>query len=322
MSVHPEVIRIARDIRTMKVRGAGRIARSAAGALKIAARSSKAKTPSEFKREMDNVSRTLLKTRPTAVSLPNAIRFVSLPIETMKSAGVEELRKAVMRRADDFIRNSLHAVKFIGETGARKIRNGDAILTHCNSECALSVIKTAHLQRKSIHVFATESRPRRQGFITIRYLTSNKIPCTLIVDSAVRFFMKHIDRVVVGADVIMANGTLVNKIGTSQIALAAHEAGVPFTVAAETYKLHPGSASIDEITIEERDPSEVVDPAKFPGATIRNPAFDITPPKYIETIITEMGEVTPNKVKSLIDRVFSWGTEKAPVLALNDSEET
>lgn len=306
MRLHPEVVRIAHQIRTMRIRGAGRIARAAAMALRIAAESSRAETPSQFRAEIEKASRVLLKTRPTAVSLPNAVRFVSLPVETARRATVEDLRKAVVERADEFIESSLGAVKRIGEIGARRIRSGETILTHCNSECALSVVKTAHAMGKSIRVFATESRPRRQGLITLRELISSGIPCTLIVDSAVRFFMREMDRVVVGADAIMANGAVVNKIGTSQIALVAHEAGVPFMVAAETYKLHPGTLLGEEVVIEERDPSEVVDPKKFPGATIRNPAFDITPPEYVDLIVTERGEVTPKGVRRLMVNVFSW----------------
>jgi len=321
MPVHPEVTRIAKDIRTMRIRGAGRIARAVAKALRIAAKESRATSPSSFRKEIEDSSRLLLETRPTAVSLPNAVRFVTLPLETLRGALVEELRNAIVRRADEFIQNSLDAVRRIGEIGAKRVRKGDVILTHCNSECALSIIKTAHAQGKKIHVFATESRPRRQGFITVRDLISNKIPCTLIVDSAARFFMREIDRVVVGADAITVDGSVVNKIGTSQVALAAHEAGVPFMAAAETYKLHPGARRGHDVVIEERSPSEVVDPGRFPGIRIRNPAFDVTPPKYVEVIVTERGEVSPKNVRHLMQEVFSWETaRRIPSPALEDSE--
>lgn len=322
MTLHPEVVRIAEDIKRMRIRGAGRIARAAATALKIAARSSKAEKPSDFRAEIDEASRVLLSTRPTAVSLPNAIRFVSLPVEVMGKASVEELRRAVVSRADEFVKSSLRAVQRIGEIGATMVRSGEKLLTHCNSECALSVIKRAHSGGKQVHVFVTESRPRRQGLITFRELLSCGIPCTLIVDSAVRYFMREIDRVIVGADAILMNGAVVNKIGTSQIALAAHEAGVPFMVAAETYKLHPGAFGEDDVVIEERDSSEVVDPDRFPGGNIRNPAFDVTPPRYIKAIITERGVIPPSGARGLARDVFSWkiARKKVERTTVEDSE--
>jgi len=297
---------IAKDIQTMRIRGAGRIARAAAGALRIASKTSKAKTPTEFMRELDRVSSLLLATRPTAVSLPNAIKFVTLGAKRTRGVGLQDLREAIISRADEFIKNSNEAVERIGEIGARRISNGDVILTHCNSDCALAVIKTSFKQGKQIKAFVTESRPMRQGLISVRELSGAGIPTTLIVDSAVRHFIRDIDKVIVGADSIAVNGAVINKIGTSQIALIAHEARVPFFVAAESYKFHPDTLVGRLVKIEERDPKEVVDPRRFPRVKIRNPVFDVTPSEYVDLIITERGIIPPSAAYTVIQELFGW----------------
>ena len=301
-----EVRRIADDIRTMKIRGAGRIARAAAKALKITAKATKARTPAEFIKELDRVSEFLLGTRPTAVSLPNAIRFVTLRPKLAKDVDLRTLRRMVVSRVDEFIRTSRDAVKRIGEMGARRISDGDVIMTHCNSNCAISIIKTAFKQGKHIQVYVTESRPMDQGLTSARQLLKAGVPTTLIVDSAVRHFIRDIDKVIVGADSIAANGAVINKIGTSQLALAAHEARVLFFVAAESYKFHPGTLVGRLVEIEEREPNEIVNPKRFPGVRIRNPVFDVTPPDYIDLIITERGIVPPSAAYTLLQEQFEW----------------
>jgi ribose 1,5-bisphosphate isomerase len=301
-----EIKQIAQEIKTMRIRGAGRIAKAAASALKIAAKTSKAKTPMEFMKELDRVSSLLLATRPTAVSLPNAVKFVTLGAKQTKGMNLQALREAIISRADEFIKNSNEAVERIGEIGALRISKGDVILTHCNSHCALAIIKTAFKQGKQIKAFVTESRPMRQGLISIRELSKAGIPTTLIVDSAVRHFIRDIDKVIVGADSIAANGAVINKIGTSQIALIAHEARVPFFVAAESYKFHPGTLVGQLVEIEERDPKEVVDPRRFPRVKIRNPVFDVTPSEYVDLIVTERGIIPPSAAYTIIQDLFEW----------------
>jgi ribose 1,5-bisphosphate isomerase len=304
--ISSEVKTIANQIRTMKIRGAGRIARAAARALKITAKTSKAKTSKEFVKELEQVSEYLLSTRPTAVSLPNAVRFITLKPKLAKDADLRTIRKMVVSRADEFIHSSKDAVKRIGEIGARRISDGDVIMTHCNSSCALSVIKTAFKQGKHIEVYVTESRPFMQGLLSARELLKAGVPTTLIVDSAVRHFIRDVDTVIVGADSIAANGALVNKIGTSQLALAAHESRVLFFVAAESYKFHPGTLVGRLVEIEERDPNEIVNLKRFPGIKVRNPSFDVTPPEYVDLIITERGIIPPSAAYTLLEEHFEW----------------
>ena len=298
-------------IKSMKIRGAALIGRKAAEALKIVSEYISVKSPDEFIKEIEKAARVLIKTRPTAVSLPNAIRYVYVRLRKGYESGkdVDELKTLLSSAVDEFIEKSLNAIDRIGEIGAKRIEDGDVILTHCNSQAAISILLHASKTGKKIKVFVTETRPRRQGLLTADQLSKAKIPTTLIVDSAVRFFMPKIDKVVVGADAIAANGAVVNKIGTSTIALAAHEARVRFYVAAETYKFSPETFLGELVEIEERSPEEIVPRSwlkKHPNVFVRNPAFDVTPPEYIDLIITEVGIVSPQSFFLLVKELFGW----------------
>lgn len=306
-----EVEEIADKIENMEVRGAGEIARAAARGVKLMVEKSDAESLGELIEELREAREVLLNTRPSAVSLANSLRFVT---KNMDELAVDEnlsgFRDEIIARAEEFIDNSKEATKKIGKIGSRRISDGDTILTHCNSSNALSVIKTAHEEGKDIQVFATEARPRYQGHITVQELSDNDIDVTLIVDSAARYFMKRIDKVIVGADSIAANGAVVNKIGTSQIALAAHEARVVTFVAAESYKFHPSTLVGELVEIEERSRCEVVEEGKFPDVNVMNPAFDVTPPDYVDLIITERGIIPPEAAYEILQERFELGLEE------------
>ncbi len=300
------VRKTAKKIESMRVRGAGNIARTAALALKTYTVASRAKTSKEFIKGLKGAGDILISARPSAVSLPNAVRFILHRAEESSNLDLSQLKELVVATADEFIEDSKNAVKKIGEIGSGRISDGDAILTHCNSQAALSIIKTAFRQGKDIEVFATEARPRYQGHITVRELAKEGIPVTLIVDSAVRVFIKDIDKVIVGADSIAVNGAVVNKIGTAQLALIAQESRTLFFVAAESYKFHPATVLGELIEIEERDAKEVANPRDFKGVKIRNPVFDVTPPEYVDLIITERGVMPPQAALTLIKERFGW----------------
>ena len=325
MNIPKEVLEIADGIRSMKIRGAGRIARSAANALKIASEMYTGNTLNEYIEYIKTIADVLLNTRPTAVSLPNAINFVisRLMRKIDYISDVEEARNIVEGAASEFIVRSKEALKLIGVIGAKRIRDEDVILTHCNSSAALSVIMKAYEEGKNIKVFATETRPKFQGIITVKTLASKGIDVTLIPDSAVRLIMKKVDKVIVGADAVAANGAVVNKIGTSQIALAAHEARVRVFVAAETYKFSPATVTGELIIIEERKPSEVVSTAfleEHPKIRVRNPAFDVTPADYIDAIITEKGVIPPQAAILILKEEYGWVISDY-LLRISSSEE-
>jgi ribose 1,5-bisphosphate isomerase len=293
----------------MEIRGAGRIARAAAEALKQAALSSRAKTPAQFMTELSRNGQKLKEARPTAVSLPNGINFVLGGASKVLTRGmkVEVLKRAVVRLADDFILRSTNAVNVIGEIGAKRIISGDLILTHCNSEAVTQIILAAKAQDKEFQVLVTETRPRYQGRLTAAILAKNGVDVSIIPDSACRLYMHEVDRVIVGADAIASNGAVVNKIGTSMIAVVAHETRTRFFVAAETYKLSPRTLLGDLVEIEERSPLEVVSEkwmADNPGVKVKNPSFDITPPEYIDLIITEQGVFPPQGIVFLMKELY------------------
>ncbi|MDD1671274.1 MAG: ribose 1,5-bisphosphate isomerase [Methanomicrobiales archaeon] len=307
MTVHAT----AEKIKRMEIRGAGRIARAAVEALRAHAREERSRDLAGWRRGMEEAAGLLLATRPTAVSLPNAVHLVMAPLG--KAEDLEAAREGVIRAADQFIRSSKGAVERIGEIGAHHIADGETILTHCNSEAALSCILTAARQGKDFEVFATEVRPGNQGLLTLKALSDAGIPTHYIVDSAVRHFMNGIDRVFVGADAVAVNGAVVNKIGTSLVALAAHEARTPFIVAAETYKFAPRTTLGELVEIEERAGDEVLprsDAAKLPHVTVHNPVFDVTPAAYIDLIVTEEGAIPPSLAYIIIREFLGWDIEE------------
>ncbi len=295
----------AQKIKTMEIRGAGRIARAAAGELRDYAERIKTSDLNEFNRKMKYAAGLLLGTRPTAVSLPNAVRAVM----RYKGETVDEAKSSIKKLADEFIASSEGAVKRIGEIGERRVREGDTIMTHCNSAAAISIFAAAHSHGKTINVIATESRPRMQGHITIKQLDALGIKTSLIVDSAVRYFMKDVDLVIMGADAVTVNGSVINKIGTSQLALAAHEARKNVIIAAETYKFSPQTILGELVEIEERDSSEVISRERlkeFSNVCVKNPAFDVTPREYIDLICTEVGAIPPEMAYIIIREYLGW----------------
>ncbi len=295
----------AQKIKNMEIRGAGRIARAAASELRDFSERLKTSQLDEFNRKMKYAAQLLISTRPTAVSLPNAVRAVM----RYEGNSVAQAKENIKKLADEFIMNSENAVRKIGEIGARRVRDGDTIMTHCNSSAAISIMAAAHKDGKNINVIATESRPRWQGHLTLKQLDETGIKTSLIVDSAVRYFMKEADLVVMGADAVTANGSIINKIGTSQLALCAHEARKNVIIAAETYKFSPRSLLGELIEIEERNSSEVIADEKlkeFKNISVKNPAFDVTPREYIDLICTEVGAIPPEMAYIIIREYLGW----------------
>ncbi len=311
MKFPESVLQIANDIKTMKIRGAGKIARSAAEAMKKAA----LEYPGEhdldsFRKYMVETARLLISTRPTAVSLPNAVIYVLKALRNASS--YSEARESIVKTADSFVENSLNAVKRISEFGAKRIKENSVVLTHCHSSTAVEVIARAYREGRVVKVYNTETRPFFQGRITFSHLKSYGVPVVQIPDSAVRYVMHEVDYVVVGADTVTSNGAVVNKIGTSQVALVAKEARVRVYVAAESYKFSPLTLIGELVKIEYRDPEEVVPREwieKHPGVRILNPVFDVTPPEYIDAIITEYGVLPPQAAILILIDKLGWTLE-------------
>lgn len=285
----------ARDIETMQVRGAGRLARHAVRALRDLAQAHDG-SDARLRRQLERAAARLLATRPTAVSLRNGIEEALAPLGRNGDA---PLRAEVLTAADAFLARSIEAVGVISDLGAGLLGKSGNVLTHCNSACSTGVIARAH-QRYGVRAFVSETRPRHQGRLTARQLRGQGVPVTYLVDSAVNMVMGDIDWVVVGADSIARNGDVVNKVGTSMVALSAREHRVPFYVAAETYKVDRRARTGKDVRIEERDPREVVEARDLPRIHVMNPVFDMTPARFVRRIVTENGAARPADVARLL----------------------
>ncbi|MFC7176055.1 ribose 1,5-bisphosphate isomerase [Halosegnis marinus] len=307
--VHPEVARVADDIASMETRGAATIADAVADALATQAREGDAADPEAFRAGMRTAARRLYDTRPTAVSLPNALRYV---LNGMEGGSVEALRRSVVERATAFREDLDRAQSRLGEIGAGRLRDGDTVMTHCHSTDAMAVMEAAVADGKSLSAVVKETRPRNQGHITAEVLADLGVDVTLVVDNAAHRYLDEVDHVLVGADAVAADGSVVNKVGTSGLAVSARDRGVPIVVAAGTIKLDPATLTGRAVEIEQRDESEVIDPetrADIGDIAVANPAFDVTPPRHVDAIVTERGQFPPESVVTLMRELYGEADE-------------
>jgi len=305
--IHPAVERVASDIESMETRGAATIADAAADALRTQAVESTAADADELTGELRAAARALLDTRPTAVSLPNALRYV---LRRVEGRTVEAVRESTVAAADEFCTRLDSAQTDLGTVGANRLADGDTLMTHCHSTDALACVEAAVEQGKELSAVVKETRPRKQGHITARELSEMGVDVTLVVDNAARRYMDRVDHVLVGADAIAADGGVVNKIGTSGLAVIARERGTPVVVAAQTIKLDPATMTGHTVEIEMRDQREVLADDEREGVgevTVENPAFDVTPPRHVDAIVTERGQFPPESVVTLMRELFGEG---------------
>jgi ribose 1,5-bisphosphate isomerase len=306
--VTEEVRQTADAIGRMEIRGAATIADAAARALRDQAEASAAETPDALRAELRAAARTLHDTRPTAVSLPNALRYVLLNAD---GTTVEDVRAAVVTSVAEFRDRLENAQSDLGRVGANRLRDGDTVMTHCHSTDVLACVEAAVEQGKELSAIVKETRPRMQGHITARELDEMGVDVTLVVDSAARRYLNDVDHVLVGADSIAADGSVINKIGTSGLAVNARDRGTPIVCAAQTIKLHPDTLTGHTVDIEMRDESEVIDDetaADIGDPTVLNPAFDVTPPRYVDAIVTERGQYPPESIVTLMRELFGEAT--------------
>ncbi len=307
---------VADVIVTMVVRGAPAIGVSAAYGIVLGAMKSTAATAQEFAPEFEKICARLAGTRPTAVNLFWAIdRFKRLFAYMLASgATISEIRHKFLAEAHVMYEEDIAACKTMGAFGAALLPQEGGVLTHCNAGAlatcgygtALGVIRSAVEQGKHIHVYADETRPFLQGArLTAWELMADGIDTTVICDNMAASLMRagRIQAVVVGADRIAANGDAANKIGTYNVAILAKEHGIPFYVAAPWSTIDTATPTGVAIPIEERSPIEVTHHGGKQltphGVGICNPAFDVTPGKYITAIITERGVLRAPYAESL-----------------------
>ena len=304
---------VAAAIRDMAVRGAPAIGVAAAMGIALGVRNSSAEGE-PLREAFDRICAEMAATRPTAVNLFWAIERMRRRFESARGQNGGALRDALLAEARAIEEEDVAACRRIGDLGAELIPERARVLTHCNAGAlatagygtALGVIRSAARQGKIRNVLADETRPYLQGArLTAWELAREGIPTTLIADNMAGHLMSRgeVDAVVVGADRIAANGDVANKIGTYTVAVLARENGVPFYVAAPVSTIDLRTASGDAITIEERSPDEVTHHGGRrlapEGVAVRNPAFDVTPHRYVNAIVCERGVARPPFSESL-----------------------
>ena len=276
-------------IRSMQVRGAASIGLHAARSLAEHVQGLKG-TPAEVWQRTLAAARLLDSARPTAVSLHNCLGWV---LAAVKPETTVVGQKAAARKAERLVADEVKASRqAIARHGARHVKDGDVVLTHCNSSTVVAILQHAKESGRAAEVIATETRPFRQGLLTVKSLRKAGIPCALVVDSAVEHVLatREVDLVLVGADTVGADGALYNKVGTAGVAALAGLHEVPFYAAAGLHKFSRGS----DIAIEERSAREVIKPGEVPrGVRVLNPVFDRTPPQRIAAYVTEQGLAAP-----------------------------
>ncbi len=294
----PKVSRIIKDIKSMKIQGEREVAKSGLECFILTAKNSKARNRKEFMREIKSLAMVLTKTRATEPMLRNVMKNVLL---RLNEYGGENVKEVTVNICNEELRKIDEALIKIAEIGAGQIESGDKIMTHCHSHDVVAIFLEAKKQGKRFEVIVTESRPRLQGMLTAKDLTKAGIKVVYCVDSAMGWFMKETNKVLVGCDAILADGSIVNKIGTFPLALVAEKFGVPLFVAGETLKFDPQTIMGVPEPIEMREAKEIIDPKKLPRAKVINPAFDVTPADYIHALITEKGIMRPEVLRERID---------------------
>ena len=314
--VYHDYREVTRAITDMVVRGAPAIGAAAAFGLALAGFQSKAADRMQLLRDLEEAAVTLRQARPTAVNLSWALdRLMRVAVnEELDTA--DDVREALLKEAQKLADEDVELNRRMGYHGAALVEDGDTILHHCNTGAlaavdfgtALGVVFAAHEQGKRVHVLVDETRPRLQGArLTAWELKQWGISFDIIADNAAGHFMRtgQVNLCLVGADRVAANGDVANKIGTYKLAVVARENGVPFYSVVPTSTVDLALAHGDLIPIEERDPQEVLglqfegEGVAPEGSTARNPAFDVTPHRYLTAIVTENGVVRPPFVKNL-----------------------
>ncbi len=295
---------VADVIRTMVVRGAPAIGVAAAMGVALGVKNSTAQNVGELRKDFEQICEVIGKTRPTAVNLFWAIRRMREKFESLQQLPVPQIKQGLIEESKRMHAEDIAANQAMGRFGATLMPASGGVLTHCNAGAlatcgygtALGVIRAAVEQGKKIHVYADETRPFLQGSrLTAWELMKDGIPTTVISDNMAGAMMKQekIGAIVVGADRIAANGDVANKIGTYTVAVLAKEHGIPFYVAAPLSTVDLDTPDGSGIPIEQRNRREVTHiagKAMTPeGVGIENPAFDVTPAKYVTAIVTERG---------------------------------
>lgn len=273
-----EVDEVAAD----RERGASELARHSLEILATAAHTAPADSAATLHTLLNALATALMAARPSMAPIYNLLHCWCKELEKPAAISLDELRTEAAAHAAQLIQASREAVERIAVRGAQLIQPGETVITHSFSSTVVAVLEK--LQNQSIQVIVTESRPRCEGYQLAQQLSQWAIPTTLITDAQVGLFVQHADVALVGADTLLADGALVNKVGTYPLALAAHAQGIPFYVCCEQFKRR--TEAMSPLELEAMDPAELGAPA-YPHVTVKNIYFEITPARLITEWISE-----------------------------------
>jgi methylthioribose-1-phosphate isomerase len=312
---------VIRAIKDLVIRGAPAIGVAAAMGIALGVLKIRTTGMDHFKTSFDAICREMVAARPTAANLSWAVARMKQVADEASHRGVKEVKSRLIEEARKMLDEDIAVNRTIGRYGQRMLKDGSRVLTHCNAGAlatggygtALGVVRAAAEAGKRIEVFADETRPFLQGArLTAWELKESNIPVTVITDNSAGYFMQQgkVDAVIVGADRIAANGDVANKIGTYMVAVLAKTHKIPFYVAAPLSTIDASINSGKEIPIEQRNEKEVTHFEGMrtapKGVAAGNPAFDVTPHRYVSAIITEKGVIAP-PFKAKIRRLFASG---------------
>ena len=295
-----------KNIKSLEIQGATAVARTVIKALRAYSLRIKTKNLSVWKKELKKASDFLLSARPTEPMAQNGVKFIFFQLNKARPKNVVQARNYAKKASDDFLMMMTDAADLIIQHGQKLIKNNDDVLTHCHSWLVEQILIKAKKNKKKFRVFNTETRPLFQGRITSKKLLQAKIPTTMVADSSAGFLISHysgkdlmMDKVILGADAVLPDGSVINKIGSFSIGSIGDQEKVPLYIATTLLKFHPQSW----IKIEKRSPKELW--ANAPkNLKIINFAFDTIPAKYIKGIICEAGIIKPKDIKRTIKKIY------------------
>jgi len=295
----------AEKIYNFEVKGTRNAAIAAINAFQMLAQQSTAENKTQLLAEFSTAQQLLSNARETEPLMRNALHYLSHQVQQSSLQRISDLCSLLIGSADKLLSEIDTAQDNATDIGATLIQNDMTIFTHCNSSSATQMLIKAKQAGKNFKVICTETRPAFQGRITARQMIENNIETTFIIDSASHAFISKADFVIVGADAITPEGNVVNKIGTSGLAVLAHEAHKPFYAVSELLKFDPQTLYSETEGVEQRSPTEVWKEAPK-KLDVRNPAFDVTPNRYIRGIICEKGITRPKNLLKTIQQFYPW----------------
>ena len=304
-----QLIKDAERIKSLEIQGATNVAISAINFLSNYAKRLSDEDVSSCFESLDQAKEILMNSRPTEPAMKNGLQFITKNLEKERvNCSIENIPEKIEFYKNQYLKMLQNSKEKIAEIGVRRFPKGDkqfVVMTHCHSTLVTAILLEAKRLDKNFRVVNTETQPRLQGRKTVNELLKAGIEVTHVIDSAMRWAVKHfqVDIILIGADSITSEGTIINKIGSRLLALVAHEEHVPFYVCTPLLKYNPETNLGLLETIEMRDPKEVWENAPE-GITIVNPAFETVSRRYIDGIITEAGIFASSHVPTYFAKLY------------------